>query len=235
MAHDRDPADVDLDAWLYPDDEIPSGTSSQLAPPPDADRADRMLAARTRQLARITEVHALATQRQAEIREWESAQTGKLAGRVDWLTGSLTAWHAAVIRVDPSRTSIALPSGTLKAVKVSGGAEWEWSDDAATLAYLAAEAAALVRTPAPAAPKPAPDRAAVKSATVIVDDVVAAREARRAFIAGAGPDGSESVYPARFVAAAGGDGELVPVLDLDTGQPVPGVMVRRVARRFTIR
>lgn len=231
-----DPSTVDLDAWLYPDDELPTDPATDLAPPPDADRADRMLAARRRQLDRIADVQQLAARRRAEIDEWEAAQVEKLTGRVDWLTGSLTAWHAAVLRVEPSRTSIELPSGTLKAAKVPGGAEWEWVDDTATTAYLAAEAADLVATPDPAPPKPRPDKKAVKAAVAVVDDVTAARRDRHLYLAAGGDGDPESApVPPRFVAGTGIDGELVPVLDLDTGQPIPGVMVRRVARRFTIR
>lgn len=231
-----DPSTVDLDAWLYPDDDLPTDPDTQLAPPPDADRADRMLAARARQLDRIADVQQLAARRRAEIDEWETAQVEKLTGRVDWLTGSLTAWHAAVLRVEPSRTSIELPSGTLKSTAVAGGAEWEWVDDAATTGYLTDEAPQLVATPDPTPPKPRPDKKAVKAAVAVVDDVTAARDARRAWLA-ATPSTAINLgdVPPRFVAGTGVDGELVPVLDLDTGQPVPGVMVRRVARRFTIR
>lgn len=34
--------------------------------------------------------------------------------------------------------------------------------------------------------------------------------------------------------SAGTEGDLVPVIDLDTGAPVPGVMVRRVTRRYRV-
>lgn len=237
MTITTDPADVDLDAWLYPDDDLPTSLDHDLAPPPDADRADRMLAARSRQLDRIADVQALAARRRAEIDEWETAQVAKLSGRVEWLEASLTAWHAAVIRVEPSRTSIELPSGTLKASKVSGGAEWEWVDDAAATAYLEAEAPDLVRTPDPKPPKAAPDKNGVKAAVAVVVDVAAARHARHAYMDRATVTvvADETDPPPRFVAGTGVDGELVPVLDLDTGHPVPGLMVRRVARRFTIR
>lgn len=233
MTITTDPADVDLDAWLYPDDDLPTSLDHDLAPPPDADRADRMLAARRRQLDRIADVQALAARRRAEIDEWEAAQVAKLSGRVEWLEASLTAWHAAVIRLDPSRTSIELPSGTLKSTAVAGGAEWEWVDDTAVTTYLAEEAPELTAVPPPTEPKRRPDKKAVKAAVAVVDDVAAARDARRAYVGAGGPIGAD--VPPRFVAGTGVDGELVPVLDLDTGQPVPGLMVRRVARRFTIR
>lgn len=227
------PADVDIDEWLYPDDELPTDVTTA-APPPDADRADRMLAARRRQLARITEVQQLAAARRAEIDEWETAQLDKLTGRIDWLDASLTAWHAAVLRADKSRTSIELPNGTLKATKVSGGAEWEWVDDQAVTEYLQGEAPGLVTWPdPPPPPKPRPDKKAVKTAIAVVADVAAARDDRRAFVEECGPRPGEA-EPPRFVAGTGVDGELVPVLDLDTGQPVPGVMVRRLARRYRI-
>lgn len=230
---DPNPTVADLDAWLYGDDDIDPG--QPVEPPRDADRADRLLAVRARHVTRAREVTELARARRAAIDEWEATQLAAADARIEWIDESLTAWHAAVLRDDPKRATISLPNGTLKATKVAGGAEWEWIDDGAVTGYLADQAPGLVVTPDPKPPVPRPDKAAVKAAVAVVADVTAARQARHAWLA-AGPDefDPDAAEPPRFVAGTGVDGELVPVIDLDAGAPVPGVMVRRLARRFRV-
>lgn len=229
---DPTPTAADLDQWLYGDDDI--NPDAPIEPPRDADRADRLLAARHRHATHAIEVTELARSRRAAIDEWEAAQVAAAEARIEWVDESLALWHAAVLRDDPKRATISLPNGTLKASKVPGGAEWEWVDDAATVEYLTGEAPGLVTVPDPKPPVPRPDKAAVKAAVAVVADVAAAREERMRWIAEHGHPDPSTPAPARFVAGTGVEGELVPVVDLDTGAPVPGVMVRRVTRRFRV-
>lgn len=150
----------DLDEFLAgPEPDF----DTEVAPPADADEADRRL----RRLAKVrVEMAQIGEHAQAQIErinEWHARRVEVLAKRERWLEEGLEMWHRAVLAEDPSRKSISLPCGTLK----SRVQQPQWVfDDEVFIAWASEHAPGLVRVPEP---KPAVDK---KAAKVALDDNV---------------------------------------------------------------
>lgn len=149
----------DLDEFLAgPEPDF----DTEVAPPADADEADRRL----RRLAKVrVEMAQIGEHAQAQIErinEWHARRVEVLAKRERWLEEGLEMWHRAVLAEDPSRKSISLPCGTLKS-RVQQPV-WEFDDDL-FIAWALDEqhAPELVRVPEP---KPQVDKVAAKKALI---------------------------------------------------------------------
>lgn len=132
-------------------------------PPQDADEANKRL----RRLARIrAEIEAVEDQARTQIEQinaWAERRYEVLHNRARWEREGLEMWHRAVLADDPSRKTISLPCGTLKARAQQP--VWEF-DEPTFLAWAVEHAPDLVRIPVP---KPAIEKVAVKKALVAVD------------------------------------------------------------------
>lgn len=128
--------------------------------PLDADEANTRL----RRLARIrAEIEAVEDQARTQIEQinaWAEHRYEVLHNRARWEREGLEMWHRAVLADDPSRKTISLPCGTLKARAQQP--VWEF-DDEAFIAWAAEHAPELVRVPEP---KPAVDKTAAKKALI---------------------------------------------------------------------
>ena len=152
--------DLDLADWLVgPDPDF----DAEVAPPADADEADRRLRLLAKVRREIAEVERHAADEIDRVNAWAESRYSVLHGRAQWLTDGLEMWHRAVLSEDPSRKSISLPCGTLK----SRVQQPEWAfDDEVFIAWAREHAPSLVRVPEP---KPAVDRNAAKKALLTVE------------------------------------------------------------------
>lgn len=152
--------DLDLADWLVgPDPDF----DAEVAPPADADEADRRLRLLAKVRREIAEVERHAADEIDRVNAWAESRYSVLHGRAQWLTDGLEMWHRAVLSEDPSRKSISLPCGTLK----SRAQQPEWAfDDEVFLPWAEVHAPSLVRVPEP---KPAVDRNAAKKALLTVE------------------------------------------------------------------
>jgi hypothetical protein len=92
-----------------------------------------------------------------QIDEWFDRQFDKRRHQIEWLTRSLTAYHAGVF-ARSQQASISLPYGSLGSRAQQP--EWSYPDEQAFMAWAREHAPSLVRTP----PQPADeiDRAEAK-------------------------------------------------------------------------
>ena len=152
--------DLDLADWLVgPDPDF----DAEVAPPADADEADRRLRMLAKVRGEIAEVERQAAAEIARVNEWAESRYSVLHGRAQWLEDGLEMWHRAVLSEDPSRKSISLPCGTLKSRAQQP--EWEFSPE--FLPWAVQHAKALVRIPTP---EPQVDKNAAKKALNWADD-----------------------------------------------------------------
>lgn len=150
----------DLDEYLAGDE--PDYTADVEAPQ-DADEVDRRLRRLAKVRAEMAQIGEHAQAQIDRINEWHARRVEVLAGKERWLEEGLEMWHRAVLAEDPSRKTISLPCGTLKA-RVQQPV-WEF-DDETFIAWAEVHAPGLVRVPEP---RPAVDR---KAAKVALDDNV---------------------------------------------------------------
>jgi len=143
----------DLDEFLAgPEPDF----DTEVAPPADADEADRRLRRLAKVRAEMVQIGEHAQAQIERINEWHARRVEVLAKRERWLEEGLEMWHRAVLADDPSRKTISLPCGTLKS-RVQQPV-WEF-DDEAFIAWAREHAPELVRVPEP---KPHVDKAAAK-------------------------------------------------------------------------
>lgn len=152
--------DLDLADWLVgPDPDF----DAEVAPPADADEADRRLRLLAKVRREIAEVERHAADEIDRVNAWAESRYSVLHGRAQWLTDGLEMWHRAVLSEDPSRKSISLPCGTLK----SRAQQPEWAfDDEVFLPWAEVHAPELVKVQV----RSSVDRNAAKHAIVVLDD-----------------------------------------------------------------
>ena len=148
----------DLAGFLAGDD--PDFTAEPEAPQ-DADVANRRLRQLAKVRSEIMQVQQEAAAEMARIEGWLHARLDVLEGRQQWLAEGLEMWHRAVLSGDPSRKTISLPCGTLKARAQQP--VWEF-DEPTFLAWAVEHAPDLVRVPEP---KPQVEKAAAKKALIV--------------------------------------------------------------------
>lgn len=150
----------DLDEFLMGDEP---DFDTEVAPPADADEADRRLRRLAKVRAEIAEVEAEAARYIERVNEWAESRYQVLHGKARWLEEGLEMWHRAVLADDPSRKSISLPCGTLK----SRAQQPVWSfDDDVFLPWAEVHAPELVKVQV----RSSVDRNAAKHAIVVLDD-----------------------------------------------------------------
>jgi hypothetical protein len=130
-------------------------------PPTNADEVERL----GRWLARIRrDIDAVLDQAESEMEriiDWRNAHCDALEGREAHVLSRLAAWHEAVLRDDPSRKTISLPSVKLSA-RVQQP-EWDYDADVFT-------AWALEHDPSLLRIVESVDKTAAKKRLVIPDD-----------------------------------------------------------------
>lgn len=127
-------------------------------PPQDAEDANRKLRRIAALRARLAEHDAFHQAETRRLDEWLDRVETPLRRQIRWLAEGLEMWHRAVLADDPTRKTISLPCGTLKA----RAQQPAWSfDDEVFIAWAVEHAPSLVRIPEP---KPAVDRSATKQA-----------------------------------------------------------------------
>lgn len=125
-------------------------------PPRDAEDANRKLRRIAALHARIAEHDAFHQAETRRLDEWLDRVETPLRRQIRWLAEGLEMWHRAVLADDPSRKTISLPCGTLKARAQQP--VWEF-DDEVFIPWAEVHAPSLVRVPEP---KPTVDKAAAK-------------------------------------------------------------------------
>lgn len=145
---------------------------------PDAPQDSAETERRLRRLAKVradmAEVNATAQRQIDQAQDWRDERLMVLANKERWLVDGLEMWHRAVLADDPSRKTISLPCGTLKARQQQP--VWEF-DDEAFIAWALDNNDALVRIPEP---KPAVDKAAAKKTLITQIEGAAPGEPRPA-------------------------------------------------------
>lgn len=131
-----------------------------VAPPQDAAETERRLRRLAKVRADMAEVNATAQRQIDQAQDWRDERLMVLANKERWLVEGLEMWHRAVLADDPSRKTISLPCGTLKARQQQP--VWEF-DEEAFIAWASEHAPGLVRIPEP---KPAVDKTAAKKALI---------------------------------------------------------------------
>lgn len=166
MADDLAPADDfhAIGSHLPELDELFEDESIDLTEPPspilDADRIDRTFAALHRAEQAASDFQQLAERRRADLEARIARQGRPLAEKVGWLRRSLELSAAALHADDPKRTRMVFPNGTL--ASKAGGTEWEWTDEAAALAWARVHCHDAVVYPDP--PRPRVDKNILKAA-----------------------------------------------------------------------
>lgn len=161
-APEQDPIGQDLDEYLAGPD--PDYTAPPEAPQ-DADDANTRLRRLARIRADIAQVEETAARQIEQINAWAERRYEVLHNQARWEQDGLEKWHRAVLAEDPSRKTISLPCGTLKARAQQP--EWEFVDET-FIRWAQKWAPGLVRVPEP---KPQVDRAAVKKALNVPADL----------------------------------------------------------------
>lgn len=134
---------------------------SEVGPPDDADQVNRRVRRLAKVRAEIAQVEEVAAAEIERIGDWAHTRTATLAAKALWLSDGIEMWHRAVLTDDPTRKTISLPCGTLKARAAQPA--WEF-DEAVFIEWAAEHAPGLVRFPEP---KPQVDRAAVKKTLTV--------------------------------------------------------------------
>ena len=148
----------DLDEFLAgPEPDF----DDEVAPPADADEADRRLRRLAKVRAEMAQIGEHAQAQIERINEWHERRVEVLAKRAAWLEEGLEMWHRAVLAEDPSRKSISLPCGTLKSRAQQPA--WEF-DEEVFCAWAKENAPDLVRV------RLSIDRSAAKQEIVVLDD-----------------------------------------------------------------
>ena len=141
------------------DDLAPEPDYAEPAEPPqDADEVNKRLRRLAKIRADMVTAGDLAMAEVERINEWHARRVEVLANKERWLLDGLEMWHRAVLSDDPSRKTVSLPCGTLKATKQQP--VWDFDEDT-FLPWASLHAPELVRVPEP---KPQVDRAAAKKA-----------------------------------------------------------------------
>lgn len=148
----------DLDEYLAGDEP---DYSADVEPPQDADEVDRRLRRLAKVRAELAQIGDHARAQIERINEWHARRVEVLAGQERWLAEGLEMWHRAVLSEDPSRKTISLPCGTLKARAQQP--VWEFSPE--FLPWAVQNAPGLVRIPTPA---PQVNKAAAKNALTFI-------------------------------------------------------------------
>lgn len=142
----------DLDEFMMGDEP---DYDAEIEAPRDADEVDRRLRRLAKVRAELLQVEKHAVRQIDQVNAWAEARYDVLLGREAWLAEGLEMWHRAVLADDPSRKTISLPCGTLKA----RAQQPAWSfDDEVFCAWAKEHALDLVRV------RLTPDRAAAKQA-----------------------------------------------------------------------
>ncbi|HUW00756.1 MAG TPA: host-nuclease inhibitor Gam family protein [Acidimicrobiales bacterium] len=128
--------------------------------PPDQDNADRLLRGLRAVTRRRDEFLDVANRRRAELDARIAEVVGPLDQQVADITFQLEQYHAAVLSVAPSQTTVKLPHGTLRAR--AGGVSWEIEDEEALRAWLKENWPALLEPQEP--PKAKLNRNEMKTA-----------------------------------------------------------------------
>lgn len=129
---------------------------SEVAPPDDVDQVNKRLRRLAKVRAEIAQVEEVAAAEIERVGDWAHTRTATLAAKALWLSDGIEMWHRAVLTDDPTRKTISLPCGTLKARAAQP--TWEF-DEPVFIEWAAEHAPGLVRVPEP---KPQVDRAAAK-------------------------------------------------------------------------
>lgn len=150
---------VEQDLAEYLAGDEPDFTAEPEAPQ-DADEIDRRLRRLAKVRAQMAQDKADAQRVKDKADAWLFHRTSINLAQEAWLVEGLEMWHRAVLADDPSRKTISLPCGTLKARAQQP--VWEF-DEEAFIAWAQEHAPELVRVPEP---KPAVDKTAAKKALI---------------------------------------------------------------------
>lgn len=151
-----DPSDELVDVLEGPEppwDEPPEA-------PPDAERANRMVARLARLRLRREADVALARQQVEQVNAWLLRRIEVSGGQERWIETALEHYHRAVLSTRPSALTISLPAGDLRSN--AGQPTWEWTDETAFLAWAKENLPVAVRQKP--APEPEVDKAEAKKA-----------------------------------------------------------------------
>lgn len=113
-------------------------------PPDGLEQANRMLLRVARADRDEQTIRDVAAAQIAQVERWRDAELGRIESRRSWATNALRSFHAAVIAADPTRKTISLPAGTLKARKA--GERIEYTDTDAFLAWARKHCPDAIRT-----------------------------------------------------------------------------------------
>ena len=127
--NDLDDALLAIDA---PDYDAP------VEPPADVNIATARLARLGRLRREFVEIEAAAETRKTQIDDYVDAQRNRIARETGWLEESLRRYHEAVLRLDPTRMTLHLPTGDL--ISRMGQATWTVTDETALISWLAKHA-----------------------------------------------------------------------------------------------
>jgi hypothetical protein len=100
----------------------------------DQDQADRWMRGLRSLWRKRAEILDVANRRRAELDARVEELVGPLEANISALEEGLRKYHAAVLTIAPSQTTLKLPNGTLKAR--AGGVTWEIEDEEKLRAWL---------------------------------------------------------------------------------------------------
>lgn len=135
--------------------------------PVDLDHVNRMLRALRRIEADRANVVAVAEAEAARVFDWLDARTADMDARADAIRDRLRRYHEAVLTDDPRARTIHVPNGTLTA---RAHTTWDFTDEAAFLAWAAERCPDAIRRKDPIVPPPEIERNEAKRLLVIRDD-----------------------------------------------------------------
>lgn len=120
--------DDDLDAFLAGEEP---NWGEEPEPPPNQHEADKMLVRLSRLRRQRAASREAAEERIRQVVAWQAEREGVWLRQEEWLLGALRRYHEAVLMLNPSSTTIHLPSGDLRSRKVQP--EWTIDDEALVL------------------------------------------------------------------------------------------------------